>query len=80
MESIVWGDIETSAIGAVNTGNITAEQGSVYQVSSGSFAGEFDASLNAWNDVGGHYYHQQLDSGVCEAAVSGDIDLNIIKS
>jgi hypothetical protein len=23
----------------------------VYQVSSGSFAGEFGASLNAWNDV-----------------------------
>src|SRR3990167_3110065 len=66
------GDIETSAIGAVNTGNITLEQGSVYQVSSGSFAGEFDASLNAWNDVGGHY-HQQLDSGV-EAAVSGAVD------
>ena len=66
------GDIETSAIGAVNTGNITLEQGNVYQVSSGSFAGEFGASLNAWNDVGGHY-HQQLDSGV-EAAVSGAVD------
>ena len=66
------GDIETSAIGAVNTGNITLEQGNVYQVSSGSFAGEFGASFNAWNDVGGHY-HQQLDSGV-EAAVSGAVD------
>ncbi|MEG1709088.1 MAG: hypothetical protein RR285_10305 [Acinetobacter sp.] len=66
------GEIETSAIGAVNTGNITLEQGSVYQVSSGAFSGEFEASLNAWKDMSG-YHHSHLDEGV-EAAVSGSVD------
>ena len=54
------GTIETSAIGAVNTGEITLEQGSVYQVSSGAFSGDLEASMSAWKNMDGHHY-QQLD-------------------
>ncbi len=66
------GTIETSAIGAVNTGEITLEQGSVYQVSSGAFSGDLEASMSAWKNMDGHHY-QQLDSGV-EASVAAGVD------
>lgn len=65
--------IETSAIGAVNTGNIDLEQGSMSTVNMGSLSKDFAANLSGWKEVDGGHHFPDMSAGV-EGAVSAAVD------
>jgi len=65
------GDIETSAIGAVNTGSINLQQGNFSAVNTGTFSKTFDADKNAWHEVEG--WHNEKSSGL-ESSISSTLN------
>lgn len=63
--------VETSAIGAVNTGSINLQQGNFSAVTAGTFSKTFDADKNAWHEVEG--WHNEKSSGL-ESSISSTLN------
>ena len=63
--------VETSAIGAVNTGSINLQQGNFSAVTAGTFSKTFDADKNAWHEVEG--WHNEKSSEL-ESSVSSTLN------
>ena len=63
--------VETSAIGAVNTGSINLQQGNFSAVNTGTFSKTFDADKNAWHEVEG--WHNEKSSGL-ESSISSTLN------
>ena len=63
--------VETSAIGAVNTGSINLQQGNFSAVTAGTFNGTFAAEKNAWHEVEG--WHNEKSSEL-ESSVSSTLN------
>ena len=63
--------VETSAIGAVNTGSINLQQGNFSAVTAGTFSKTFDADKNAWHEVEG--WHNEKSSGL-ESSISAGVN------
>lgn len=64
--------VETSAIGAVNTGSINLQQGSLSAVNTGSLTAGFHAGGNAWEEVES-YRSPDYSSGI-EGHVSASLN------
>lgn len=63
--------VETSAIGAVNTGSINLQQGNFSAVTAGTFNKTFDADKNAWHEVEG--WHNEKSSEL-ESSISSTLN------
>ena len=64
--------VETSAIGAVNTGSINLQQGNFSAVNMGTFSKTFDADKNAWSEL--ELYRSSDYSSDVESSISSKIN------
>ena len=64
--------VETSAIGAVNTGSINLQQGNFSAVNTGTFSKTFDADKNAWSEL--ESYRSSDYSSDVESSISSKVN------